>query len=153
MAVVGPGPAFCEGEDRLGLGQMRGIDGQLVGQLHEGVDRPAVDLERGARSPREEPVDQRPQADDRDDRVRAMAAGLRNSCGSTLPTGMTPSAIAVASITSAQTTDRQMTFLWWSARLTRASDTSSSSAGTSGLVMCTGCPTIEARAISTGVMP
>ena len=46
MAVVGPGPAFCEGEDRLGLGQMRGIDGQLVGQLHEGVDRPAVELER-----------------------------------------------------------------------------------------------------------
>jgi hypothetical protein len=56
-------------------------------------------------------------------------------------------------MTSEHTTDRQMTFLWWSARLTRASDTSSSSAGTNGLVMCTGCPMIEARAISTGAIP
>jgi hypothetical protein len=115
VAVVRPGPAFREGEDRpafgagedrLGLGQVRGIDGQLAGQLHESVGRPEVDL----------------------------GAGRRRRAWNRL-------------------TSRHRQMAAWSARLTRASATSSSSAGTSGLVMCTGCPTIEARAISTGAMP
>jgi len=59
------------------------------------------------------------------------------------PMGMTPRAMATPSMTSEQTTARQMTFLWKSARSTLAKEISSSIAGTSGLVRWTGCPTIE----------
>src|SRR4029079_12832982 len=69
------------------------------------------------------------------------------------PIGITPSAIATASMTSEHTPARQITFFWWSVSLTGDSETSSSIAGASGLFMCTGWPMIDARAISTGAIP